>query len=115
MSAPSDGPLQAVWSAVARGVTTRVELRRSLDFPDDVIDAALDHLVRSGQVAIQPLAVGLPTGNCGGCPLATRKVCQSLPVSTGTCQPAVSSSATAAARTKAAGSPPDLPTASPTR
>lgn len=115
MSEMSKRPLQAVRAELARGVTTRAQLRRALDFPDDVIDAVVDHLIRTGGVGVQRLAVGCAIASCGGCPLASRKVCQSLPVSTGTCQPVVSSSATDAARANAAGSPPDLPTATPTR
>jgi hypothetical protein len=83
--ARSTGPLAEVLAAVASGANTRVEVRRRVDYPDDVVDAALDHLIRTGRVVDQPLTVGCVSSGCGGCPIATR--CgQSLPVSTATCQ-----------------------------
>ena len=92
MTASSASPLRAVLSAVSAGATTREELRRKVSYPDDVIDAALDHLIRTGRVATQPLTMGCVSTSCGGCPVAAKcssaavKESQSLPVSTATCQ-----------------------------
>jgi hypothetical protein len=39
--------------------------RTSLD--RDVVDAAVDHLVRMGRVSAKELAIGCPGGGCGSC------------------------------------------------
>jgi hypothetical protein len=76
-----------VFDAVTAGATTRAAVRRKVDFPNDVVDAVLDHLIRTGRVFAQPPTLDCASTSCGGCPLATGERCQSLPVSTVTGQP----------------------------
>jgi hypothetical protein len=60
-------PLRAVLGAVEDGVTTRkaIVIRTGLD--PDVVDAAVEHLVRLGRVSSPELRTGCPIGGCGGC------------------------------------------------
>ena len=61
------GPLRAVLAALQDGapslqaVCTRTALDR------DVVEAAVDHLVRIGRVSAKELAIGCPGGGCGSC------------------------------------------------
>ena len=66
----TQGPLIAVLNAFSQGASTRDAARRMSGLPDDVVDAAVDHLVRTGRLALLPLASGCLAGGCGGCPIA---------------------------------------------
>lgn len=63
----SAAPLRAVLDAFAAGAHTRAELARATGLRPDVVDAALDHLVRMGRVQAKELSTGCPTGGCGSC------------------------------------------------
>lgn len=60
-------PLRAVLAALADGAPSRHALAESTGLPRDVVDAALEHLVRMGRVEARELAVGCPDGGCGSC------------------------------------------------
>lgn len=61
------GPLRAVLAALQDGAPSLhdVCLRTKLD--RDVVDAAVDHLVRMGRISAKELAIGCPGGGCGSC------------------------------------------------
>jgi hypothetical protein len=67
MSATQTGPLRAVLDAFASGATTRADVCRITGVPRDVVDAAIDHLVRVGRVSGKPLSIGCSDRACGGC------------------------------------------------
>lgn len=61
-------PLQVVLSQIEAGTPTVAEIARRTDLPDEMVRAAIDHLVRSGRLTSSELSVGCPTGGCGTCP-----------------------------------------------
>ena len=63
----ASGPLQAVLAAFRSGAGTVDEIAAGCGLTRDVVDAALEYLIRSGRLAAQPLA-GCPIDGCGGCP-----------------------------------------------
>jgi hypothetical protein len=60
-------PLQAVLDAFTAGAASLDEVSRVTGLPRDLVDAAVDHLVRMGRVSAQELTVGCPDGGCGSC------------------------------------------------
>jgi hypothetical protein len=64
------GPLVAVLDAFSQGASTRRAACRISGLPQDVVDAAVDHLVRTGRLSLLLLASGCEAGGCGGCPIA---------------------------------------------
>lgn len=62
----TSGPLSRVLEALAAGAATRVELRRRTGLTDDLVDAVLTHLQRSGQLSAFPTG-GCPSSGCGAC------------------------------------------------
>lgn len=62
------GPLQRVLDALRSGVSSRDQLSGATGLPADVVDGALEHLVRSGRVVAESLGGGCPSDGCGGCP-----------------------------------------------
>ncbi len=64
------GPLRRVLDALHAGAATRVELERHTGLSPELVDAAIEHLVRSGRVRREQLGGGCPEAGCGGCPSA---------------------------------------------
>jgi hypothetical protein len=60
-------PLRAVLDAFEHGAATRADIARSTGLRDDVVDAALEHLIRLGRISAQEMATGCPGGGCGSC------------------------------------------------
>ncbi|HET7723827.1 MAG TPA: FeoC-like transcriptional regulator [Propionibacteriaceae bacterium] len=62
------GPLHLVLAEIGAGTPTLAEISRRTGLSDDVVRAAVDHLVRAGRVTSSELSLGCPTGGCGTCP-----------------------------------------------
>ena len=60
-------PLRTVLDAVTAGARSRAELRASTGLRPDLLDAALEHLVRMGRLESTALGTGCPTDGCGSC------------------------------------------------
>ena len=78
------GPLHLVLAEVTAGTPTLTEIARRTGLSDDVVHAAVDHLVRAGRITSTQLSLGCPTGGCGTCPSSDG--C-SLPKATGNRRP----------------------------
>lgn len=63
-------PLRSVLDAMAAGAATRAQVAGATGLPRDVVDAALDHLVRAGRLAPLPLTSSCPARGCSACPVA---------------------------------------------
>ncbi len=61
------GPLSVVLAAFGAGVTSVDEVCARTGLSRDVVDAAIDHLRRSGRLKATELALGCPSGGCGSC------------------------------------------------
>lgn len=61
------GPLSTVSQAIASGAGTRAEIAQATGYAADVVDAALEHLQRTGHVVAEHLATGCPGGGCTAC------------------------------------------------
>jgi hypothetical protein len=66
------GPLRRVVAALEAGAESRVALARVAGLDPDVVDSALEHLVRLGRVRLEPLGAGCPSSGCGSCPSGPR-------------------------------------------
>lgn len=71
-------PLSAVLATIEEGVTTRSAIADRTGLDPDVVDAAVDHLLRMGRVTSPSLKTSCPTGGCHGCGTVTGSGC-SLP------------------------------------
>lgn len=60
-------PLRAVLDAMAGGARSRAELAERTGLRPDVVDAAIEHLSRTGHIDARELTVGCPSGGCGTC------------------------------------------------
>jgi hypothetical protein len=60
-------PLRSVLTALADGAVSRVEVCDRTGLRRDVVDAAIEHLLRMGRLDARELAVGCPDGGCGSC------------------------------------------------
>ncbi|MGN6608625.1 MAG: FeoC-like transcriptional regulator [Jatrophihabitans sp.] len=60
-------PLRSVLDAIADGARSRHDLVTRTGLPLDVVDAAVEHLVRIGRLESTELAAGCPGGGCGSC------------------------------------------------
>ncbi len=60
-------PLRAVLDAFTTGARSRHDVVTSTGLSRDVVDAAVEHLVRSGRLTATELSVGCPDGGCGSC------------------------------------------------
>ena len=60
-------PLSLVLAEMERGTPTLAEVARNLHLDEQVVRAAVDHLVRSGRVTSQELSMGCPASGCGAC------------------------------------------------
>ncbi len=61
------GPLQRVLSAFDDGYESLAAIAAATGLDRSVVEAAVDHLVRTGRVQAQQLSVGCPSGGCGSC------------------------------------------------
>lgn len=68
MSAGS--PLRAVLDQFRAGAGSLDEVARRSGLRRDLVDAAVDHLVRTGHLRAEALTAGCPDGGCGSCPSA---------------------------------------------
>jgi hypothetical protein len=62
------GPLHLVLAEITAGTPTLTEIGRRTGLTDDVVHAAVDHLVRAGRITSTELSLGCPAGGCGTCP-----------------------------------------------
>lgn len=62
------GPLHRVLAEITAGTPTLTEIARRTGLSDDVVHAAIDHLVRAGRITSSELSLGCPDGGCGTCP-----------------------------------------------
>lgn len=69
-AAPTGHPnvLRLVLAAIAEGAGSRAGVARHTGLSAEVVDAAVDHLVRTGRLVTTPLGGGCATGGCGSCP-----------------------------------------------
>jgi FeoC like transcriptional regulator len=67
VTAAGTSPLRATLAALDAGASSRADIARRTGLRADVVDAALDHLVRLGRVEARELAIGCPSGGCGSC------------------------------------------------
>lgn len=63
----SRGPLRAVLDAFEAGATSLAEVVEHTGLDAGVVNAAVDHLVRSGRLDAKELSMGCPGGGCGTC------------------------------------------------
>ncbi len=61
------GPLHLVLDEITAGTPTLAAIARRTGLSDDVVRAAVDHLVRAGRITSTELSFGCPAGGCGGC------------------------------------------------
>jgi hypothetical protein len=60
-------PLRSVLSAFEGGASTLDDVRRRTGLDREVVEAAVDHLVRMGRISATSIASGCPDGGCGSC------------------------------------------------
>lgn len=60
-------PLRAVRTAIEQGAGSLRQITAVTGLDPGVVDAAVDHLVRSGILSASTLSVGCPDGGCGTC------------------------------------------------
>jgi len=60
-------PLSAVLSAFRGGAHTLADVQRTSGLRADVVEAAVEHLVRLGRLDREQVGAGCTTGGCGGC------------------------------------------------
>lgn len=63
----SRSPLRSVLAAFEDGARSRTDVAASTGLRRDVVDAAIEHLLRMGRLDAKELAVGCPDGGCGSC------------------------------------------------
>ncbi|GAB2465791.1 hypothetical protein GCM10027265_13990 [Jatrophihabitans fulvus] len=59
--------MRAVLDAFAGGAASRHDVCARTGLSRDVVDAAIEHLVRMGRLEARELTVGCPDGGCGSC------------------------------------------------
>ena len=64
------GPLVIVLDAFSKGANSRQAASRISGLSQDVVDAAVDHLVRTRRLSVLPLAADCAATGCGGCAIA---------------------------------------------
>ena len=62
-----NGPLHLVLDEITAGTPTLAAIGRRTGLSDDVVRAAVDHLVRAGRLTSTEFSLGCPTGGCGTC------------------------------------------------
>jgi FeoC like transcriptional regulator len=60
-------PLRSVLTAFEDGARSRADVCTATGLRRDVVDAAIEHLLRMGRLDARELAVGCPSGGCGSC------------------------------------------------
>jgi hypothetical protein len=60
-------PLRSVLGAFEDGARSRAEVGIRTGLRRDVVDAAIEHLLRMGRLDARELTVGCPDGGCGTC------------------------------------------------
>lgn len=63
----SPGPVLLVLTAMRAGAHRPADIAQRTGLRNDVVRAAVDHLVRAGIVERPVLASGCPATGCGGC------------------------------------------------
>jgi hypothetical protein len=63
----SASPLRAVLGALEDGARSRTAVCTATGLRRDVVDAAIEHLLRMGRLDARELTVGCPDGGCGSC------------------------------------------------
>ena len=61
------GPLHLVLEEISAGTPTLAAIASRTGLSDNVVRAAIDHLVRAGRITSTELSLGCPAGGCGGC------------------------------------------------
>ena len=61
--------------AVESGATTRGAIAARTGLDPDVVDGAVDHLLRLGRIATPTLRTSCPEGGCAGCGSVTGSGC----------------------------------------
>jgi hypothetical protein len=64
-----------VLDAARRGTASRADLAARTGLPPDVVDAAVDHLIRTGALHAETLGSACPAGGCAGCGAPTGHGC----------------------------------------
>ncbi len=65
------GPLRAVLAALQDGAPSLTDVCHRTQLDRDLVEAAVDHLIRLGRVSAKELAIGCPGGGCGSCASGT--------------------------------------------
>lgn len=60
-------PLRSVLTAFEDGARSRTDVVTRTGLRRDVVDAAIDHLLRIGRLDARELTSGCPGGGCGSC------------------------------------------------
>lgn len=63
----SSSPLRSVLTAFEDGARSRTDVCTSTGLRRDVVDAAIEHLLRTGRLDAEALTVGCPGGGGGSC------------------------------------------------
>ena len=63
----TSSPLRSVLTAFEEGAHSRTDVCTTTGLRRDVVDAAIDHLLRMGRLDAKELATGCPDGGCGTC------------------------------------------------
>ena len=69
--AVTSSPLRAVLDAFSGRASTLDDVATMTGLPRDVVDAAVEHLVRVGRLSASTLTMGCPSGGCGSCASGT--------------------------------------------
>lgn len=75
----SHGPLADVEAAIAAGASGRRGIADRTGLTPSTVDAALDHLERTGRLRRERLASSCPAGGCSGCGHAAGDACGGIP------------------------------------
>ncbi|MBP2332682.1 FeoC-like transcriptional regulator [Corynebacterium freneyi] len=68
---PSRSPLAAVREAIADGEVSRADIAARTGLTRATVDAAIEHLERTGALRRERMASSCPASGCGGCAHAT--------------------------------------------
>jgi FeoC like transcriptional regulator len=63
----SGSPLRSVLGALEGGASSRTAVCDRAGLRRDVVDAAIEHLLRMGRLDARELTTGCPDGGCGSC------------------------------------------------
>lgn len=69
--APSRSPLASVREAIADGEVSRADIAARTGLTRATVDAAIEHLERTGALRRERMASSCPSSGCGGCAHAT--------------------------------------------